>query len=328
MKQFFFLRTKEIVGACQETLSEWNADKAPRLGASLAFYTLLSLAPLLVVVLAIAALAYGRQAAQGQLVWQIQGLMGPDGARAVQALIQGAYKPGAGAIATIIGVVTLALGASSVVVELRDALNTIWHVPVDQGCVGLASIMRLVRDRFYSFAMVLAVGFLLLVSLILNTWIAAMGKFVGAMLPIPESALHLATFLISFIVITFLFAAIYKWLPDVQLRWSDVIVGACVTSLLFSTGKQLISLYLGKASFASTYGAAGSLVLLLVWVYYSAQLFFLGAEFTKVYTRTFGSQFSRKLQPTPPQPESILVDPSTKRPIGSDDRDRKIELIS
>ena len=166
------------------------------------------------------------------------------------------------------------------------------------------------KDRFYSFAMILGVGFLLLVSLVLNAWIAAMGKFFASALPTPESLLHVATFVISFLVITFLFAAIYnKMLPDVTLQWSDVAVGASVTSLLFSIGKLLIGLYLGKASFGSTYGAAGSLVIVLVWVYYSAQLFFLGAEFTKVFTKTFGSQFERQFEPVPPNLDNVIIHP-------------------
>ena len=302
IREFSYLRLKDLLGMFKETVGEWVNDKAPRLGASLAFYTLLSLAPLLVVIVAVAALVYGQEAARGQLVWQIQGLVGADGARAIQGLVQGAYKPGTGVIATLLGFLTLAFGASSVVVELRDALNTIWHVPRDRDNTGLSSIFRLVKERFYSFAMILGVGFLLLVSLVLNAWIAAMGKFFASALPTPEPLLHVATFLISFLVITFLFAAIYKMLPAVRLQWSDVAVGASVTSLLFTIGKQLIGLYLGKTTFGSTYGAAGSLVIVLVWVYYSAQLFFFGAEFTKVYTKTFGSQFASQFDRLPLRP--------------------------
>jgi membrane protein len=310
-REFSHLCPNEALGMFKETVSEWVNDKAPRLGASLAFYTLLSLAPLLVVIVAVAAFVYGPEAARGQLVWQIQGLVGPDGARAIQGLVQGAYKPGTGVIATLLGFLTLVFGASSVVVELRDALNTIWHVPLDCFNTGLSSIFRLVKERFYSFAMILGVGFLLLVSLVLNAWIAAMGKFFASALPTPESLLHVATFLISFVVSTFLFAAIYKMLPDVRLEWSDVAVGASVTSLLFTIGKQLIGLYLGKTSFGSTYGAAGSLVIVLVWVYYSAQLFFLGAEFTKVYTKTLGSHFASQFKRVIAKPRNVIVDPST-----------------
>jgi membrane protein len=310
-RQFCWLRRKELLGLLKETLSAWSDDNVPRLGASLAFYTLLSLAPLLVVVVAIAALAYGKEAAQGQLFWQIRGLIGPEGARTIQGLLEGAHRFGTGAFATVLGLLTLAIGASSVVVELRGALNTIWHVAGPE-TTGFSSILRLIRERFYSFALVLGVGFLLLVSLVLNACLAAIGKFFGGLLPAPEAVLQAATALISFVVITGLFAAIYKLLPDVRLKWSDVMVGAAVTALLFTVGKQLIGLYLGKASFGSAYGAAGSLVVMLVWVYYSSQLFFLGAEFTKVYTKNFGSHLRAKLELNAPKPESVILHPSTQ----------------
>ncbi len=313
VRDFYSLHSKELVELLKETFSEWIDVKAPRLGASLAFYTLLSLAPLLIVIITVAALVYGQEAARGQLVWQIQDLVGPDGARAIQGLIQGAYKPGTGVVASLLSLLTLAFGASSVVVDLRDSLNTIWRVPSDTRCTGFAGISQFVKERCYSFAMILGAGLLLLISLALSAWIAAMGRFFGSFLPTPEAVLHAAAFLFSFVVITFLFAALYKFLPDVRLEWSDVVIGASVTSLLFTLGKELIGLYLGKASFDSTYGAAGSLVIMIVWVYYSAQLFFLGAEFTNVYTRTFGSQFSRKLQLDPPAPDNVIVDPIETR---------------
>jgi len=170
------------------------------------------------------------------------------------------------------------------------------------------------------------VGFLLLVSLALNAAIAALGSLFGSLLPAAESVLHLAVFVISFLVITFLFAAIYKVLPDVQLKWSDVIVGACFTSLLFTIGKELIGIYLGKASFGSTYGAAGSLVIVLVWVYYSSQLFFFGAEFTKIYTKTFGSRLDAKLNVHPPKPESVIVSPTTGLPAGKGNEEASVKL--
>jgi Predicted membrane protein len=311
LKQFSRLRPAEILSALKEAIAEWSNDNVPRLGASLAFYTLLSLAPLLVVVVAIAALVYGKQAAQGQLFWQIRGMMGEEGARTIQGLLQSAYKPATSAVATVLGVLTLALGASSVVVELRAALNTIWHVPADSSASGFSGLVSMAKERFYSIAMILGVGFLLLVSLILNACIAAVGKFFGGFLPARESALQGATAIISFLVITGLFAAIYKFIPAVRLKWSDVIVGASFTALLFTVGKHLIGLYLGKASFGSTYGAAGSLVVVLVWVYYSSQLFFLGAEFTKVYTKRFGSHFAATLHPTPPKPEAVLIQPGS-----------------
>jgi len=223
--------------------------------------------------------------------------------------LEGAYKPGTGALATGLGLLTLAFGASSVVGELREALNTIWHVPVSSNSLGFSSVLALVKGRLYSFALVLGVGFLLLVSLVLNACLAAIGKFFGGFLPAPEGVLQVAISLVSFLVITVLFAAIYKLMPDVRLKWSDVTVGASFTALLFTAGKYLIGLYLGKASFGSTYGAAGSLVIVLVWVYYSSQLFFLGAEFTKIYTEKFGSHVANKLKLHTPKPESVIVDP-------------------
>jgi len=286
IKLFTGLEQNEIVTVLTETLNEWNQDKAPRLGASLAFYTLLSAAPLLLIVIAVAALAYGQEAARGRLVWEIRGLVGADTAKAIQDLIQSAHKPGSGLIATALGLMTLALGATSVVVELRDALNTIWHIPPAPDNRGFSGLARLVKERCYSFGLVLGAGLLLLLSLTLNAGIAAIGKFLGPYLPTSEFMLQAVAFVMSFLAIAFLFAAIYKIMPDVALDWSDVIVGSCVTAFLLEIGKQLIGLYLGRSTLGSAYGAAGSVVMLLVWVYYSAELFFLGAEFTKVYTKT------------------------------------------
>lgn len=297
--QLLGLRSKAIARLFRESASEWSADNAPRLGAAIAFYTLLSLAPTLIVIIGVAAFVFGDQAASGQLAWEIQDLVGNDAAQAIQAMIQGSHRPAAGLVAASLSVITLLFGASSLVVELRDDLNTIWHCPAVIEVSGFSGIIRLVKDRFYSFVLVLGAGFALLVLLTLSIWISALGRFFGPRLPIPEFALHVATFVLSFIVVTFLFGAIYKTLPDVELKWSDVGVGASVTAVMYALGKQLIGLYLGKASFASTYGAAGSLVVLLVWVYYSAQLFFLGAEFTKVYAGTFGSHVASVAASTP-----------------------------
>jgi membrane protein len=294
VRRIFRLRFRDFGGLIRESASEWSDDNALRLSASLAFYTLLSLAPLLVVIVAIAAMAFGRKAAEGQLAWEIQGMLGMDQARAVEALILGALKPHQGGIATVISVITLLLGATAVVVELQDALNVIWHVPT-QSKSKLAGILGFVKQRVYSLVMVLGVGFLLLVSIIFSAWTTAMGESFGPMFPVHETGLHVISFLLSFVVVTFIFAAIYKIMPDVELQWSDVLVGACFTALLFTVGKQLIGLYLGEAGIGSGYGAAGSLVAVLVWVYYSAQLFFFGAEFTKVYTRRFGSHLVAKL---------------------------------
>lgn len=259
--------------------AEWMNDNAPRLGAAVAFYSLLSLAPFIVVAVAVAAVVYGQDAVQGRLALQIEGFAGPVAARAIQGLVKGAYQPQAGAIATLLGLATLVFGASSIFVELHDAMDTIWGVsaPVDSNRV--ATFLRLLRDRFYSFAEVTCIGFLLLTALVFNAWIAAMR------IAVPRAI----TFVILYVVFVALFAALYKILPDVALKWSDVTLGAMITSLLFMLGKFLIALYFAHTSFGSTYGAAGSPIVVLLWVYYSAQLFFWGAEFSKVYARTLGS---------------------------------------
>jgi membrane protein len=254
-----------------------------------AFYTLLSLAPLLIIVVAVAGAVFGREAATGQLVWQIRDLIGKDGAELVQTLIRGAQRPGAGVFASILGVATLIYGATAVVSELRNALNTVWCVKREEQ-TGWQSVRELVIDRTLAFATVIGVGFLLIVSLAVNAALAAIGERYHGWLPSPEYVLQSLDFIVSYVVIAFLFALIYKLLPDLRLEWRDVIPGALATSLLFSAGKLLIGMYLGKAGLASTYGAAGSLVIVLVWVYYSAQIFFLGAEFTQAYAQRYGSR--------------------------------------
>ena len=270
-----------------DTVNEWYKHKAPRLGASLAFYTLLSLAPLLVVVVAVAGAVYGEEAARGQIVAQLTDLVGRTGATAIEEVIKGARQPAVGLIATLAGLITLFFGATGVVAELRDALNTIYEIPSPE-VSGLRSVLLFVRERLFSFAMVLGVGFLLLVSLAINAWLAAMGRWFTGWLP--ALLLQIVSTVVSWVVITALFGAIYKALPDVTIEWRDVILGAAVTSLLFNLGKFLIGLYLGSSTVASAYGAAGSLVVLLIWVYYSAQIFFLGAEFTQVFANRYGSQ--------------------------------------
>jgi membrane protein len=305
LKLFSRLHLKEIGDLLSETIDEWSNDNAQRLGASLAFFTLLSLAPLVVVVVAVAAAVFGSEAAEGQLAWEIRNLVGPVGAEAIQELIRSAYKPGEGTLATILSILTLLFGATSVAVELHEALNTIWHVPGKTGKFS-ARMADSIKQRFSSLLLVAAGGFILIVSLIWSAWVAAMGRHFASVFAVPEFVLHLTTFLVSYVAITLIFAAIYKFVPDVELKWSDVIVGACFSALVFTIGKQLLALYLGKVSLGSPYGAAGSLVTVLVWVYYSAQLFFLGAEFTKVYARAYGSHFARKLEPTP-RPETTQV---------------------
>ncbi len=276
---------KTAIELLKSTYAEWSEDKASRLAAALAYYTILSLSPFLIVVLAITALAFGKEAAQGELVNELQNIVGPQGAQAIQTVIANASKPQSGILATILGMATLLFGASGVFGELKDGLNTIWDVEAKTG----RGVIGFIQDRFVSLAMVMGVGFLLLVSLMMSAALAGVGKYVGGLLPLPTMVLEIINFIISFSVITILFALIFKVLPDVIISWRDVWIGAAITSFLFTIGKFLLGLYLGRSGIATAYGAAGSLVLILAWVYYSAQILFFGAEFTQVYANQYGS---------------------------------------
>ncbi|MGZ3388023.1 MAG: YhjD/YihY/BrkB family envelope integrity protein [Isosphaeraceae bacterium] len=273
-------------GLLRTTASEWMEDKVPRLGAALAFYSVLSIAPLLIIAIAIAALAFGEEAARGQLVGQMRGMVGPEGADAIQEMIKNARKPATGTVAALLGVVTLLFGASGVFGQLQDAINTIWEVQPKPG----RGVLAMLKDRFLSFAMVLGTGFLLLVSLVLSAALAAFFALAGALAPGLGAVLQVANILVSFTVVAVLFALIFKLLPDAKIAWRDVWVGAVLTTVLFLVGKALIGLYLGRSGYGSAYGAAGSLVVLLVWIYYSAQILFFGAEFTQVYANRYGSR--------------------------------------
>ncbi|HYO80581.1 MAG TPA: YihY/virulence factor BrkB family protein [Bryobacteraceae bacterium] len=265
--------------------TEWNEDEAPRLGAALAYYTTLSLAPLLILMIALAGLIFGQEAASGQLFTEIQGMVGSEGAKAIEGMVQNASKPGSGILASIIGFLTLVFGASSVASELTSSLNIVW----DRKASSAEGIKGMVKERSKALGVILGAGFLLLVSLAVTSAVAAAGSIVSRALPLPEGVLHLLTFVGGMVVTAGVFAVLFRYLPDVHLSWNDVVPGAIFTSILFSLGKLLIGLYLGKASFGSTYGAAGSLVIVLVWVYYSAQIFFFGAEFTQVYSEVHGT---------------------------------------
>ena len=268
----------------KETFAAWSEDKVPRLGAALAYYTVFSLAPLLVIVVGVASFIFGNEAAQGRVVEQLGSLVGEQGAQAIQGMLQSANEhKKTGIVATAIGVITLLFGASGVFGELQDALNTIWGVKPKPG----RGLLGMIKDRFFSFAMVLGIVFLLLVSLVVSAALAALGKFGSGFIPAP--LLEGVNLMVSLAVVTFLFAIIFKVLPDVEIAWRDVWIGAAATSLLFTIGKTLIGLYLGKASVGSAFGAAGSLVVLFVWVYYSAQILYFGAEFTQVYARHYGT---------------------------------------
>lgn len=269
----------------KQTVTEFSKDKVPRLGAALAYYTIFSLAPLLLIVIAIAGLAFGHDAAQGRIFEQLRSVLGPTTASGIQEMVKNADTPKSGLIATIIGVITLLIGASGVFGQLKDALNTIWDVKPREG----GGILALLRDRFLSFAMVFGIGFLLLVSLVIDTVIAAMGKYAGSHLPGGEALWNIVELALSLAIVTVLMAMIFRFLPDLRIEWRDVWLGAALTSLLFVLGKFGLGLYFAKSAVGSSFGAAGSLVLVVLWVYYSAQILLFGAEFTQVYARAHGS---------------------------------------
>lgn len=286
----------ELKRLAVETFNQWNEDEAPRMGASLAYYTILSMAPLLIVVITIAGYVFGQQAAQGTLFYQIQELVGPEGAQAIQSMVEAAGKQKAtGVWASVLGFAALLFGASAVIGELRTSLNKIWKVKQPAG----DAIKSLVKEKSYAIGVVMGTGFLLLVALVVNAALSTVGKYFQNLVPTPSWLLQIFNFTVSFVVITALFALIYKVLPQIEIRWYDVWLGAAVTSLLFAIGKLAIGLYLGRASFGSSYGAAGSVVIVLVWVYYSAQIFFFGAEFTHVFAQQHGSQRGKDPVPLP-----------------------------
>jgi membrane protein len=286
----------------KEAFAGWWNDNVPRMGAALAYYTLIALAPILIVAIAVGGMVFGPEAVRGEIVGQIEGLVGRDGALAVQAMLEGAAKSSSSIPATIIGVITFFVGATGAFLELQTDLDSIWRVkPRSRG-----NFLRdLVMQRMISFGLVLGFAFLLLTSLVVSAALAAVHTYMGN--TFPGVALLWATVnaVVSLGVITLLFAMIYKVLPDVKLAWVDVWVGAVVTAVLFTAGKFLIGLYLGTSSFASTYGAAGSVIVVLVWVYYSSQIILLGAEFTRAYVAQFG--------PRPPPVEFAVEDPDPKK---------------
>ena len=274
----------------KDTVREWREDGANRLAAALAYYTTFSLAPLLVLIIAIAGLVGGRDAAQTQTMAQVEDLLGSEGRDFVQGMIESASRPTTGLAATLIGAVTLLFGALGVFGELQNSLNTIWEVKPKPAKGFLDGLRRFVLKRLLSFTMVLGIGFLMLASLVLSAVLSAVGEYIGNRWEFADFWLQLINFMISFIVITLLFAMIFKFLPEIKIAWKDVWLGAAVTSALFSLGKFLIGLYLGRSEVGNTFGAAGSLAILLVWVYYSAQILFFGAEFTQVYANRYGSR--------------------------------------
>lgn len=285
------MQSKGVIELVKETFREWSEDKASRLAAALAYYTIFSIPPLLLIAIAIAGQVFGTEMARAELSNQIGQLVGPTAAEAIEQMLENASRPGGGLVATIVGIATLLFGASGVFGQLQEAMNTIWDVAPrpDRG------IMGTVKDRFVSFTMVLGIGFLLLVSLVLSAALSLVGNFLEGLIPGGAVIImRIVNLVISLGVTTLLFALIFKVIPDVEIRWRDVWVGALVTAILFTLGKEAISWYMGRFAPGSTYGAAGSLVVLLLWVYYSAQILFLGAEFTQVYAQRHGA----RLQPS------------------------------
>ncbi len=282
-------RLAEAGSFLREVLREFSDDNALTLGAALAYYTVFSIAPLLVLVIAMAGLVFGREAAQGEIVTQVEGMLGPAGAETIQSMIERASQPASGVVATLLSVVTMIFGASGVFGQLQGSLNRIWGAET----LRRRGVKGQVQRRLLSFSMILGIGFLLLVSLALSAVLAGMHRLLDQWFPVLSDVLPLANFLLSFGIITALFAMIYKLLPDARIEWRDVWLGAAFTALLFTLGKSAIGIYLGRAGVTSVYGAAGSLVLILLWIYYSSQLLFLGAEFTEVYSRRYGSRQRR-----------------------------------
>jgi len=279
-----------LKGLClltRDAFFQWIDVNPFQMGAALAYYTLFSIAPLLLIAIAVAGSVFGREASQDQIIGAIQDLVGFQSAHAIQAIIESAgRRPDSGFFATAAGMILLLLGAAGVVGQLQDSLNTIWRVVPITG----RGIIGFLQDRLVSYSMVLSVGFLLLVSLVLSALLSAVSRILGGFLPIEAATAHILDIVISFAFITLLFAVIYKFVPNVRIAWGDVWIGAATAALLFSLGKFLIGFYLGHSTITSIYGAAGSLVTLLLWVYYSSLMFFFGAELTQVYATRYGSK--------------------------------------
>ncbi|MDM0069016.1 YihY/virulence factor BrkB family protein [Variovorax sp. J31P207] len=280
------MNARSLFQLCKDSVASWRADYAPSMGAALAYYTVFSVAPLILIVISVVGLVFGREAARGEIFEQLSGLMGADGARAVQSMLEALNKPTQGVVATVAGVGLVVVGATTVFGELQDAFDRIWRAPVRDAGGGVLSLLR---TRLLSFSMIMGIGFLLIVSLVVNAALAALGEWWAPMFGGWATLAQHVNSAFGFVIVTIGFAMIYKVMPRVSVQWRDVWVGAAVTAVLFTVGKYLIGLYIGTTGVASGYGAAGSLVVVLVWVYYSAQIFLLGVEFTWVYAHTHGS---------------------------------------
>ncbi len=282
------MRVKEFFQLGKESVAAWQDDRASSMGAAIAFYTTFSIAPLLIIVIAVAGFVWGEEAVRGEIIRQIGGMVGTESASGVQNLIKSADKPAQGVTATLFSVIVLVVGSTTVFAELQSALDRIWRVPA----TAKTGILATLRARLLSFGLVLGLAFLLLVSLILSAALAALGQWSTGLFPGWELLLQVINAVVSLGIATVLFAMIYKFMPQAKIDWRDVWVGAFVTAVLFEVGKALIALYVGKSSTISSLTAAGSLVMVLIWVYYAAQVFLLGAEFTWAYARRYGSRVS------------------------------------
>jgi membrane protein len=298
------MRLRALGSLVKDALRGWSEDKAARMGAALSYYTIFSLAPLLVVVIAAAGLFFGEDATRGRIVGELRGLIGADGARLVETMIRAANEPRAGVVATVIGFATLLLGATGVLMELHEDLNTIWKAPARQGWKGM------LRSRLLAFGVVLAFGFLLLVSMVLSAALAALGSRLGAVVPGWVLLGYLLNYGLSLLLVAALTAAVFKLLVEKTIPWRDVWIGATITSVLFHVGKFLIGLYLGKASVGSPFGAAGSLAVLLVWIYYSSQIFLFGAELSKAYTAKLGVEAQAPPEAARERPGHLVEEPT------------------
>ena len=276
----------DLLSLSKQAITAWLDDAAPSMGAALSYYTIFSLAPLLLIVMSVAGFVFGAEAARGELFGQLRGLMGADAAQSVQTLLASLDKPVQGVGASVVGVALLVIGATSVFGELQNSLDRIWRAPLRKKNSGL---WNLLRERLLSIGMIFGLAFLLMVSLLAGAFVSALGKWWAPIFGGWEIVAQIANAAVGFILSTLVFAMIYKLMPRAQVRWRDVWIGAIVTSALFTMGKFLIGLYIGKSAVASGFGAAGSIAVILVWVYYSAQIFLIGAEFTWVYAQKFGS---------------------------------------
>lgn len=276
---------KQIWRLAKVAFTGWRDDYAQSMGAALAYYTLFSIAPLLLIVISIAGLVFGQDAARGEIIGQLNSLMGQRGALAIQTLLESVSRPTEGIAATVIGVVLLLVGATSVFGELQDSLDRIWKAPVREG----SGLWHLLRARLLSFGMILGIGFLLMVSLVFSAGLAAISKWWAPMFSGWMLIAGTLNTLFSFALTTGMFAMIYKTMPRAHIEWEEVWIGAVMTSVMFTIGKWLIGIYIGNSAFSSAYGAAGSILVLLIWVYYSAQIFLMGAEFTRAYSQVLGT---------------------------------------